>query len=65
VQALASVDGAAVEAAARDMLAGPRGALGPGVWVVTGDRERIEPALEDAGLVPDVLWSSRFVTGGP
>lgn len=52
VARLADVSVADVNAAARRWLAEPR------TWVVSGDRNELEPLLEEAGLVPDTVWSA-------
>ncbi|MFZ5476156.1 MAG: M16 family metallopeptidase [Myxococcota bacterium] len=51
VDTLADVSDVSVARAAR-FLAGPR------LWVIAGDADALEPALEAAGLPPSTIWSA-------
>ncbi len=59
LDALASLDLQALQRAAA--------ALDPSqaTWIVVGDRERLEPALERSGLAPTRLWSGQRAAEGP
>jgi hypothetical protein len=37
---------------------------GPRAWVLVGDAERVEQALDAAGLRADAIWSPRRATQG-
>jgi predicted Zn-dependent peptidase len=62
-----AADGAAVSAVPGDAVRAAAAALAAAddvVWLVVGDAEHLQPALEEAGWIPDAVWSGRDLVEG-